>query len=77
MIEHDYVLQYLLYSVALHRHLERSLVGYDFDAHFGGVFYLFLRGLAVEHEPGCGVFFDRPARTIIQAVSRQIGEPAR
>ncbi|MEE8165251.1 MAG: PD-(D/E)XK nuclease family protein, partial [Myxococcota bacterium] len=73
MIEHDYVLQYLIYSIALDRHLSRSLGGYDYDAHFGGVYYLFLRGMAEEHEPGCGIFHDRPEVGTLRAVSALIG----
>jgi exodeoxyribonuclease V beta subunit len=73
MIEHDYVLQYLIYSVALDRHLACILPDYEYDHHFGGVYYLFLRGLAVEHEPGCGVFFDRPDGQTIAAISELLG----
>lgn len=39
-----YDLQYLIYSVALHRYLTNSLSDYDFDKHFGGVYYFYLRG---------------------------------
>jgi exodeoxyribonuclease V beta subunit len=73
MIDHDYILQYLIYSIALDRHLAQRLAGYDYDEHFGGAYYLFLRGLAESHEPGCGVFFDRPPREMIQAASALLG----
>jgi exodeoxyribonuclease V beta subunit len=73
MIDHDYVLQYLVYSVALDRHLSRRLAGYDYDQHFGGAYYLFLRGFAEAHEPGCGVFFDRPDREIVRGASALMG----
>ena len=73
MIEHDYVLQYLLYTVALDRHLGRILPDYDYERHFGGVYYLFLRGLALEHEPGCGIFFDRPEESTIRGISALLG----
>ncbi|HEB91474.1 MAG TPA: hypothetical protein ENI85_18005, partial [Deltaproteobacteria bacterium] len=76
MIQHDYVLQYLIYAVALDRHLGRRLVDYDYEEHFGGVYYLFLRGFAREHPPGCGVFFDRPPRDLLRRVSGLIGEPS-
>jgi len=64
MDEAAYRLQYLLYSVALDRYLARRLPDYDADMHFGGVLYLFVRGL----RPGwrtaagrpAGLFFDRP-----------------
>ncbi|MEZ4278372.1 MAG: UvrD-helicase domain-containing protein, partial [Myxococcota bacterium] len=49
MIESDYVLQYLLYTVAVDRHLASRIVGYDYERHFGGAFYLFLRGLSEGH----------------------------
>jgi exodeoxyribonuclease V beta subunit len=75
MIEHDYVLQYLIYSIALDRHLAQRLDGYDYDLHFGGVYYLFLRGLATSHEPGCGIFFDRPTKELIESASELLGNP--
>ena len=40
-----YDLQYLIYSLALHRYLKASLPGYDAEKHFGGAYYLYLRGM--------------------------------
>jgi len=40
-----YDLQYLIYSVALHRHLKQNLPDYDIQQHFGGIYYLYLRGM--------------------------------
>lgn len=60
MREHRYDLQYQLYSLALHRLLALRLPGYDFDRHFGGVFYLFLRGM-----PQGGIFHARPSRELV------------
>jgi len=77
MIEHDYVLQYLIYAIALDRHLTRRLEGYEYEKHFGGVYYLFLRGLAESHEAGCGVFFDRPSEELIHRASSLLGDPQR
>jgi len=45
MLEDGYFFQALIYSVALHRYLKQRVINYDFDTHFGGVAYLFLRGL--------------------------------
>jgi exodeoxyribonuclease V beta subunit len=45
MEEHDYPLQALLYSVALHRYLRWRMPDYRPDAHLGGIAYLFLRGM--------------------------------
>ncbi|NOX25405.1 MAG: exodeoxyribonuclease V subunit beta [Deltaproteobacteria bacterium] len=40
-----YDLQYSIYTEALHRYLGQRLPAYDPNLHFGGVYYLFLRGL--------------------------------
>lgn len=75
MQRHHYVLQYHLYTVALHRYLQRRLTGYDYARHFGGVLYLFVRGMAPGHEPGCGVFFDRPAAVLVESLSETLACP--
>lgn len=64
-----YPLQYLLYTVALHRYLGLRLPGYDYDRHFGGVIYLFLRGISPERGESCGVFRDRPSRELIEELT--------
>ncbi len=69
MAQHHYFLQYHLYVVALHQYLALRVAGYDYERDFAGVFYLFVRGMAPNHAPGCGVFFDRPARALIDALS--------
>ncbi len=69
MSEHHYVLQYHLYTVALDRYLALRLAGYDYDRHFGGVYYLFLRGMDPDHPAGCGVYHDRPTRECIEALT--------
>ncbi|HHJ14993.1 MAG TPA: exodeoxyribonuclease V subunit beta [Gammaproteobacteria bacterium] len=66
MLERRYDLQYLLYALALHRHLALRLPDYDYDRHFGGVRYLFLRGMSPRH-PGQGVFAICPPRDLIEA----------
>jgi exodeoxyribonuclease V beta subunit len=73
MIAHDYVLQYLIYSVALDRYLSRTLEDYSYKTHFGGAYYLFLRGMSEAHPPGCGVFFDRPDEALVGGVSELLG----
>lgn len=72
MAEHGYHWQYLLYTVALHRFLSLRLPGYDYDRHMGGALYLFIRGVRPQwsNEDGTpsGVFFDKPDRSIIEAI---------
>lgn len=70
--ERRYDLQYLLYTLALHRYLRRRLRGYDYDRHFGGVYYLFLRGMRPETGPTCGIYFDRPDVDLIEALDERV-----
>ncbi len=68
MLRQHYGLQYHLYTVALHRYLKLRLgARYDYDQHFGGVFYIFLRGVDPAH-PELGIFRDRPPRARIEAL---------
>jgi exodeoxyribonuclease V beta subunit len=41
----NYDLQFLIYTLALHRYLRQCLPNYDCEKHLGGVYYLYLRGL--------------------------------
>lgn len=67
MIEHRYDLQYQLYTLALHRYLRHRLVSYDYQQHFGGVIYLFLRGID-KQQPGNGIFSCRPSAEFVNAL---------
>ncbi|PWC14908.1 exodeoxyribonuclease V subunit beta [Brenneria roseae subsp. americana] len=69
MAEHRYDLQYQLYSLALHRYLRHRVADYDYERHFGGVFYLFLRGID-ERYPGNGVFYCRPQAAFVSGLDR-------
>ncbi len=72
-----YPLQYLLYLVALHRHLGLRLPGYDYERHVGGVFYLFVRGMDPAAGTERGVWFDRPAASFVHGLDRLFrGDPA-
>ncbi|MXP56728.1 hypothetical protein, partial [Pantoea sp. Mhis] len=64
MIKHRYDLQYQLYTLALHRYLIHRLNDYQYEKDFGGVFYLFLRGM---NGISCdnGVFYTRPKYNLI------------
>jgi len=70
MVEHNYDLQYLLYCLALHRYLRQRLPGYAYSSHFGGVYYLFLRGMTPSNGNASGVYFDRPEEALIEALDR-------
>ncbi len=70
---HHYDLQYLIYTVALHRYLKTRIPDYQYERDFGGVYYLFLRGI----RPGqsSGVWFDRPAAPLIEKLDLAFAGP--
>lgn len=73
--DHEYDLQYLLYTVAVHRWLRFSRPEYAYARHFGGIRYLYVRGLD-GMRPGRGVFSDMPAESLINALDRCFSEQA-
>ena len=64
-----YSLQYLLYTVALNRYLSLRVRGYQYITHFGGVMYLFLRGMDRERGEQFGVFRDTPPADLINELT--------
>lgn len=64
MQSHRYDLQYQLYTLALHRYLRHRIAGYDYDKHFGGVIYLFLRGVEAQNSQQ-GIFSTRPDAAMV------------
>ena len=74
MAREAYYLQYLVYCVALHRYLAARVAGYDYERHFGGVRYLFVRGMSPELGCAAGVYADRPASGLIHALDRYLRE---
>ncbi|MEM1034064.1 MAG: exodeoxyribonuclease V subunit beta [Myxococcota bacterium] len=73
MAHGHYYLQYHLYALAVHRWLQSRQPGYDYERHFGGVYYLFLKGMRTRTGRHFGVFFDRPPRRRIDALEALFG----
>ncbi len=67
MKHHDYYLQALFYTVALHRYLSVRLVDYSYDTHIGGACYLFVRGMHREQGKS-GVLHFRPEIDLVMAL---------
>jgi exodeoxyribonuclease V beta subunit len=63
-----YDVQYHLYTLALYRYLQTRIPHFDYSKHFGGVFYLFVRGINPQ-EKYSGVFFDKPKESLIEALN--------
>lgn len=77
MARHHYYLQYHLYVLALHRHLQLTLPDYQYERHLGGAYYLFVRGMSPRRADGAGIFFERPSAARIRALSALVsGEGA-
>ncbi len=72
MREHNYGLQYWIYTVVLHRYLQTRLPGYDYETHFGGVRYLFVRGMQPDR-PMSGIYQDRPDLERVEALAALFG----
>ena len=73
--QHGYDLQYLIYTVAAHRWLGQVLGNaYDYQRDFGGVRYLFLRGMHGAR-PGSGIFADKPPAELIEALDALLAAP--
>ena len=70
MADHRYDLQYQIYALALHRFLRSRLPDYDYQQHFGGVYYLFLRGM--DGESDNGIFSAKPTLEFLQDMDRLI-----
>ncbi len=86
MSSHHYYLQYHLYTVALCRFLRSRLGdGFNYERDFGGVYYLFVRGMNGPDTLGAGdasaggevggVFFHRPAAVAIKTISELFCDP--
>ncbi len=72
MAHKHYFLQYHLYSVALHKYLAGRISGYDYQTHFGGVFYIFLRGVDPAAGSKFGIYQDLPPRSLIEGLSQYL-----
>lgn len=72
MASHNYGLQYWIYTLVLHRHLQNVLPDYRYEDHFGGVMYLFVRGM-VSAIPGSGVFYTLPSVELLKRLDSAVG----
>ena len=70
MADHRYDLQYQIYALALHRFLRSRLPNYSYEQHFGGAYYLFLRGMDGEGEHG--IFFAKPSLQFLTELDQLI-----
>lgn len=67
-----YYLQYLIYTVALVRFLKNIKKDFNYERDFGGVYYIFIRG--INEENNNGIHFDKPNETLIKKLDKIIGD---
>jgi len=68
ILDMRYDIQITLYAQALIRWLKSAVSDYSYDRHFGGVYYLYLRGMDIQ-TPGSGVYFIRPSIEQIESMN--------
>lgn len=71
MNENNYHLQYLIYTLAVKKYLETRLRHFDYHTQFGGVIYLFVRGVRANSESG--IFTHKPPLEKILALEKILG----
>ena len=59
MHESGYILQYRIYTMAVIRWLKQVLTDFNYEEHFGGIYYIYLRGMDPQHNDR-GIYFYRP-----------------
>jgi len=70
MFKSYYTLQYLIYTVALDKCLQKQIKNYSYEKHFGGVYYFFLRGINSQIAKNNGVYFDRPSELLLHQLRK-------
>ena len=72
MNENNYHLQYLIYTLATKKYLESRLPGFDYERDFGGVLYLFVRGMRKGTDSG--IFNCKPTLEQIKSLDRMLAK---
>jgi exodeoxyribonuclease V beta subunit len=64
----NYNLQYMIYTVAVKRWLEKRIENFNYDSHFGGIIYVFLRGVREGYDTG--IFTTKPQTDKIEGLEK-------
>ncbi|MEX0994509.1 MAG: 3'-5' exonuclease, partial [Balneolaceae bacterium] len=68
MISTGYDIQYHLYTLALKKYLESRDPDFDYEKHFGGTYYLFVRGIRANS--GSGIYQHKPELKILESLEK-------
>ena len=69
MAEHMYFFQSHIYTVALDGYLQMRVPDYRYDRDFGGIIYVFLRGVDAKKGPEYGIYREKPDAGFIGELS--------
>jgi exodeoxyribonuclease V beta subunit len=72
MAANYYILQYHIYTLALHQSLRYQQPDYRYEKDFGGVFYVFIRGVNQQDRQQHGIFYDRPDEGLIDSLGQAL-----
>ncbi|UCD88595.1 MAG: UvrD-helicase domain-containing protein, partial [Desulfobacterales bacterium] len=67
-----YLLQYHLYTLALHQYLRLRLPDYRYEKDFGGTIYMFIRGIDPDQSHEFGLYKDFPNAKLIHELGKSL-----
>ncbi len=73
MNESNYHLQYLIYALAVKKYLTSRVPAFDYERDFGGVIYVFMRG--VRKGSSSGIFLGKPSlekMSLLEGISKAV-----
>ena len=65
-----YDLQYHIYTLALKKFLSRKIKDFNYERNFGGVMYLFVRGM--QQGSSNGIWFDKPSSAVMENLENRL-----
>ena len=68
-VEQHYALQYKIYYIAFIEWLKKRSENFNYNEHFGGIFYLYLRGMGNNQN---GIFHYRPEQNKYETIKKEL-----
>ncbi len=71
ILYNKYYIQYYIYSLALNNYLKLNLLNYNYNIHFGGIYYIYIRGLNINVDLNSytGIFYIKPSINLINELN--------
>ncbi len=69
----NYELQYQIYLTASIEWLKNSLINFDYEKHFGGIYYIYLRGIGTDKKNlNNGIFYFKPNENDFKSIKTDL-----